>query len=477
MAGIGFELQRSLDRKTYTSYLQAYLTAMAYSSGPWISTLVSLLLISSAARASIGVKAVNQFTSILVYIYALSLVVTGPIQLVLTRYVADRLYEEDRDGVLAGVLHALALAGGLSGLAWYAFSASTGLPPDLLVAATFLQVVIACVWIIMAYVTSLKRYRQVTGLFAGGCLLAVFLAVGLAREGGMGTTGLLLGFALGHAAILAGLASVSTQEYVYERRPVGDFLGYFVRMPGLALVGLLMNCGMWVDKFLVWGMTGTQELPGFYSNWIYDIPAYLAYLSVLPSQAFFLIKVETRFDERYQRFLRAVLDSPAEVVVKRKDEMTESLRDGLSQLFKFQGVISLVLLLLAPKILVALRLHTLNLVLVEGMMLGAYCHFGLLHTLVFMMYLDQRSEMVRILVLFVSLTLGGTYLALQYGPNSSYWCLGYIVASLVCMLVAIRRTLRLADRIDYLLLFRQELRDAEQRLIVFRPAADAMSGR
>lgn len=469
MAGIGFELQRSLDRRTYTSYLQAYFTAMAYSSGPWICTLIALLLITAAARPTLGASQVNQFTSVLVYIYATSLLVSGPVQLLLTRYVADRLYEEDRDGVLAGVLHALALSGGAAGLIWYGFATWVDLPPEMRIVSTLLAVVVTAVWIIMAYVTSLKRYRAVTAIFAVGAALSVFLAVGLAREGRLGTTGLLLGYALGHAAILAGMASVSTQEYNYERRSAASFLRYFRYFPGLAAVGFLINFALWVDKFMIWAITGTQEIPGFYSNWVYDIPAYLAYLSVLPSQAFFLIKVETRFDIHYQRFLRAVLDSPAEVVVKRKAEMTASLRDGLSQLLKFQGVISLVLLLLAPRILEVLRLHTLDSNLLSGLMLGAYCHFAFLHTLVFLMYLDRRREMVWLLVVFTVLVTGGTAAALHLFPNHpAYWCAGYVAASLVGLLMAIRRTLFLADRIDFLLLFEQSLRDAQSKVITYK---------
>jgi uncharacterized membrane protein len=337
-------------------------------------------------------------------------------------------------------------------------------------------VVITCVWIIMAYITSLKRYRAVTAIFAIGCVLGVVLALGMTQAlPGGGPLGLLLGFGLGHAAILAGMASVSTQEYDYHPRSIFVFLSYFVKLPGLAVVGLLINFALWCDKLFVWGLTGTQEVPGFLSNWNYDIPAYLAYLSVLPSQAFFLIKVETSFDKRYQKFLRAILDSPAEVVVKRKEEMNLALRDGLSQLFKFQGMISLVLILMAPDILVTLKLHTLDIVLLQTMMLGAFCHFGFLHVLVFLMYLDQRQEMDRILLIFLTLIVVGTFFSLQFGPSISYWGLGYLTASLVSMLYAIRRTLFLADRIDYLLLFKQELRDAEQQLITFLPAADGMN--
>lgn len=475
MAGIGFELQKALDRKTYTSYLQAYLTAMAYSSGPWISTLVGLLLITAGTRHRLGVDRVNQFTSILVYIYALSLLTSGPIQLSLTRYVADRLFEEDRDGVLAGVLHSLLLSGTFAGVAWVAFGLWAGLSSDLLMASTFLCVIVTCVWIVMAYITSLKRYRSIVTIFGLGTALSVVLAVGLGRDAGLGVTGLLLGFGLGHAAILAGMASITTQEYNYEPRSLWQFLKHMAEVRGLVLVGLLMNTALWVDKFLVWFLVGESILPGFKAAWQYDIPAYLAYLSVLPSQALFLIKVETRFDTKYQRFLRAILESPGEVVVRRKREMSLALREGLSQLFKFQGVITLVLILLVPDLMKSLKLHALDVKLVRGMMVGAYCHFGLLHVLVFMMYLDRRRDMIQILAMFLFLVFGGTLGALLYSPdNTSLWCLGYVVASATCLAYAIYKVLWLSDRMVYLILFKQSLRDAEQRVIGFRRSTDAM---
>jgi uncharacterized membrane protein len=56
----------------------------------------------------------------------------------------------------------------------------------------------------------------------------------------------------------------------------------------------------------------------------------------------------------------------------------------------------------------------------------------------------------------------------------TYWCLGYVVASFVALIVGIRQTLHLAGRIDYLMLFEQDLRDADNRVIKYRPApADA----
>jgi len=117
-------------------------------------------------------------------------------------------------------------------------------------------------------------------------------------------------------------------------------------------------------------------------------------------------------------------------------------------------------------LLLALRLHTVDLPLFQGYLLGAYLHFGLLHVLVFLMYLDRQREMLRILLLFCALSGLGTWVGVeQSSAPHLVWSLGYVLAGGVCLMVAIRRVLHLTDRFDYELLFRQELRDADQRVV------------
>ena len=68
----------------------------------------------------------------------------------------------------------------------------------------------------------------------------------------------------------------------------------------------------------------------------------------------------------------------------------------------------------------------------------------------------------------------GTALAVSSFERPAYWCVGYLAASALSLVAATLRLLVLAESIDYLLLFKQELRDGEQRLISFRPATDPM---
>ena len=80
MAGIGFELRRLLRKNTLLGLAQAYAYAGVIGSGPWIFSIVGILLVGIFS-ASVVVPAffVTQFQTSVTYLVASSLVLTGQI--------------------------------------------------------------------------------------------------------------------------------------------------------------------------------------------------------------------------------------------------------------------------------------------------------------------------------------------------------------------------------------------------------------
>lgn len=95
MAGIGFELRKILARDSYSSTLRAYVYAGLLSAGPWVLSIISVMLIGIM---SIGVVfpelLVRQFLVTTTYLFACSLITTGGLQVFFTRFVSDRLFEK-----------------------------------------------------------------------------------------------------------------------------------------------------------------------------------------------------------------------------------------------------------------------------------------------------------------------------------------------------------------------------------------------
>ena len=56
MAGIGWKLERMLDKGTLSSTLQAYLTGVAVTSAPWLLTTAVLVTLRLLARGQVSVE-------------------------------------------------------------------------------------------------------------------------------------------------------------------------------------------------------------------------------------------------------------------------------------------------------------------------------------------------------------------------------------------------------------------------------------
>ena len=75
MAGIGFELRKILKRDSLLSLMQAYSYAALISSGPWIMSIVGILVIGMLSYTVITPKKVMvQFQVSITYVISLSLI-------------------------------------------------------------------------------------------------------------------------------------------------------------------------------------------------------------------------------------------------------------------------------------------------------------------------------------------------------------------------------------------------------------------
>jgi uncharacterized membrane protein len=136
MAGIGFELRKLLERDSITGLAQAYAYAAIISSGPWVLSIVGILVVGFMSASVVSPAfGVTQFQVSVTYLIAASLVLTGPAQLSFTRFIADRLFEKKLDMVLPnfnGILLVVILFAGGLGMPAVLFLFSgrkPGLPP------------------------------------------------------------------------------------------------------------------------------------------------------------------------------------------------------------------------------------------------------------------------------------------------------------------------------------------------------------
>jgi len=435
MAGIGFELRKLLKRDSYIGLFQAYAYASIIGAGPWVLSIVGILIIGVLSISVVVPEyMITQFQTSVTYLIAGSLIATGPVQLAFTRFIADRLYEKQEAQVLPnfiGVMLLVTAVCGGAGLALVAF-AFQGLNNlyRLLMLTGF--VLLANIWVATIFLSGLKQYRSIVGLYALGYGITVASALALRP---LGLEGLLLGFVLGQAVLLLGMVLIVLRAY-----PTSDFISFGFLRPGAMLptimaVGFVYNLAIWLDKFIFWYSEGTgqQVIGPLRASVIYDLPVFLAYLSILPGMAVFLVRMETDFVEYYQRFYDAVREGATlEYLEELRDEMVLTVRRGLFEIIKIQSIAALVVFIAGPQLLQWAGIPQLYLPLLYIDVVAAGLQVVLLGLLNVYFYLDKRRTVLGVTLLFLVLNGLFTWASLYLGVT--WFGYGFALAVLATVL-------------------------------------------
>ena len=449
MAGIGFALRRSLASDSYLGLLRAYAVAAMIGSGPWLLSMGSMLFIGIyAERLGQATDVVTQFLGTVTHIMALSLIVAGLLQLLFVRFVADRLFEGRRSEVSPNVVGALLVltlgAAAVSGLE-VALFLRVQLRIQLLYCGAF--VALSDVWLLAALMSGLKRYRSVLGAFGIGYAFIVTSALALSR---FGLAGYLTGFLLGHGLMLFGMLGLVLREYPSQRLLALDFLDRRQVHLELVAVGGLFNLAVWADKFVFWGnpVTSTALLGPVRYSIIYDVPIFVAYLSVVPGVAVFFVRIEADFAAAYERYFAAVREGETLSELHRlRDELVLSARAGLYDILRVQGITVAVLLLLGAPVIAIFGIPGIYAYLFKVDVVGVGFQTFLLGVFTILFYLDYRRLVLELCALFA---LSNTLLSLAtqaLGPR--FYGFGFAVAAALTAMLGLKALSRRLDNLEY----------------------------
>jgi polysaccharide biosynthesis protein PelG len=450
MAGIGFELRKILKHDTLFGVARAYAYAGLISSGPLILSIFGILIIGVMSLAFVIPKyAIVQFQISVTYLIALSLILTGPLQLSFTRFISDRLFEKRDDLVLSnynGVVLVSTIASGLVGVvAMLVGFKSEPLAYRVLMVAGF--VVISNIWIAVIFLSSVKQYRQILFVFLIGYGCTVAFALMLNRHG---LSGLLGGFVAGHLVLLGGLSGLIYRNYRSGRLISFEVFDKRFAYPTLALVGLFFNLGVWLDKFMFWYSpgTGAPVIGPLHASVIYDIPVFIAYVCVMPGMATFLVRIEADFVEYYDAFYDAVRSGATlRHINDMRDMMVGSVRAGLYEIIKIQVVVLLLIFAFGSNVLEALNISPLYMPLLTVDVIAASLQVVLLGLLNVFFYLDARRTVLKLCVAFVVLNGALTWITLQMSPNTYGY--GFALALLILVVGAVLTLDRKFAKLEY----------------------------
>ena len=444
MAGIGFELRKLARRDDLLGLVESYTHSALASSGPWLFTILSLGGVVMLGSRFVSPDDMSQFRLIIIYNFAFSLVLSGPIVMVSTRFLADSICKKDVSQapsmLLTGYLVLFLMAMPLV-LPFYLYFVQLDLGVRLIAIANFF--VVAGIWQGCLFLTALKDYRNVSGSFAVG--MGAALAGAMLLSPFFGLPGMILGFTLGLLYLLSSLFGRILAEYPYAMKSIFDFRPHVRRHWELALSGFVYNLGIWIDKWIMWAAPQHAVMPsGFVSYPDYDSAMFLAYLTIVPSMASFVLSIETDFFEKYIQYYRDIQGhATLERIRTNHASLIDSIVRGARNFIVLQGTISIVSILLAPRLFSLLNISFMQLGMFRIGILGAFFQVLLMAMMIILSYFDQRRIALRIQLFFLGSNALLTFISMRAGFR--FYGYGYFIACLATFTVtfiALSRSLK-----------------------------------
>ena len=350
MAGIGFELKKLFRRKGLFASLRAYGYAGIICTGPMllgVALQMGILLLCDWVGAERDQQ--DLLVCMITYTLLFSLTVTSFFSMPVTRYLADMLYEEREQAILPSFWgsSSLMLVLGCSLYGLFLLVSGATLLQGLLCLWLFAEMIVN--WNGMSYLTAIKDYR--------GILCSFLAAIGLAFGLGLVLV-VLLGFPVPEGMLVAvamgyGLMMVWDVVLLYRYFPQSDespwtFLKWVDEFLPLAFTGLCTNIGLFAHLVICWvGPVGVQVKGLFYGAPYYDVPALIAFLTILITSINFVVSVEVNFYPKYRDYYSLFNDGGVVGdIVTAEEEMLAVLNrelrfTALKQLFVTAAVLSL----------------------------------------------------------------------------------------------------------------------------------------
>ncbi|MDX1700635.1 MAG: exopolysaccharide Pel transporter PelG, partial [Melioribacteraceae bacterium] len=396
MAGIGFELRKLFNHEGLISNIKAYGYSSMTTVGPM---LLSIFLIFALQKMMDYYQSSfiewELYIATVTYCFVFSIIITSGMTMVLSRFIADMIYQKKYSYLLSSyygaIIIIIPISAVISGVFLYGVSASFGYK-----AATylfFLELVI--IWIQSVYLSILKDYIRIVRNFSIGVVIAllsgwILLSVGDFQS----TTSAILAIDIGFFAIMA------MSDYHFEQvLPKANSQYYFTflksmrKYPTLFLTGLFVYSGVYIHSLIYWiGPYGVEVADRYLVMPFYDLPVFYAYISVIPSLVIFVVVVETGFYEKFRiYFLNVLQGGTFHRIAQAKKDMQKALLVGVSFLIELQLLFTVLAIAVGIKVLPSFGFTMSQLDLFIILCLGFFLFIILFVLVHLLLYFDDRK--------------------------------------------------------------------------------------
>lgn len=469
MAGIGFELKKLFNKKGVLNTTKAYGYATVICAGPMLLGVILLLGIMALCTA-FNTTIANRELLICMITYTLlaSVLVSSFFSMVVTRYVADMLFEEENQAVLpsfwGSTVIMLTFGSILYGI-FLLFSGAT-LVQGILCFILFGELII--VWNAMSFLSAIKDYKGIFTSFLTSVAASILLGALLLWLRLPVIESLLFAVSVGYGIMLVWDVILLHRYFPHTALGAFSFLKWIDAFLPLALSGLFMNIGMFSHLVIMWFSDIRVHVHGlFYGAPWHDVPALLAFMTALMTTVNFVVSVEVNFYPKYRNHYSLYNDKGTiKDILQSEKEMLDTLKTEIFYTSLKQLLFTAACIALGGYLLDLLPLGFNE--IMRGYFRTLCVAYGLyaignMLMLILLYFTDYKGACITTAV-FAASTIVCTLISLQF-PNVFYG-FGFLIASMIFVIVTTIRLDYFTKKLPYYILSVQPL-VAEDRSGVF----------
>lgn len=451
MAGIGFELRKLYRQQGIVQNLKAYGYSTMTTVGPMMLCLILVFVQKMMMRMNKSSILQNElFLATIVYTFVFSIIVTSGLSLLVTRFIADSIYERKYSQIIAAYYGSLMVIVPISAIisAVFLFGLKEQIAYKIVAYIFFIEMII--IWMQNVFLSALKDYKRIFRSF----LIAVSLSIVASYLFYYFSTWepiviSLLGMNIGFFVMIF-LSSKHFHE-VFPRDENLDYLQFLKilkKYPGAMITGVFIYSGVYIHNIVYWLFSDNNKkvLDKFLLMPTYDNLVFYAYLTVLPSLVFFVIIIETDFYEKFLAYYKNILNGGNyNQIQQAKKRMQEVIMFKIGFLVELQllfTTLSIAIgILVLPKI--GFSFEELDLFI---LLCFAYFFFIMMFLFLhLLMYFDDQNGILIISGTFIFLNGLLTYITMNLNLHG----MGMFIASFIGLILSFLRLQFISEKIDY----------------------------
>lgn len=354
MAGIGFELKKLFKKEGIISTVFAGLYATVVTIGPTIMVILALnLMYFLLPYVNVAYHDREVLSSTILYVFIFSLIISSPINIILSRYTADKIYLEEYDSILPAldtgnlILAVMVVLTGVPfGLAMYFIGE---LPLHYVLISYLFYAGLVFTFYYMTFITLLKEYRKITYSFLFSLLMGMlFSCVAVFWWDFSVVDGILDALAISFNLIAVLLMARLRRNFRNHNKTNKEVLHYLKKHRMLFAANAFYTLGLYSHNFIFWFFSSYRVtvVNVFISAPVYDVVTYLAMLSNISILVIFVVNVETKFHTAYKIYCESIIGASGKDILQAKNKMMEVLRRELLYIVQVQMIVNICIFVL-----------------------------------------------------------------------------------------------------------------------------------